>query len=296
MAKTMATPNYSICPFTFKSIGTLHSEDVAIIYESNPLLAAAAVDAPKIHCGHSCTLSNLVSYLHDTPYPGTKLCPVCQSSSAYFICDFMSSTAVSRRASEHAQQITHGSVGSVDDAGRIVSFRYGTIVYFLWVKNATQSVSSSSYTSFFRTRVRGNALDRIAHVLDMDVRYGLKVIHKGKIIYPHQGKNSISSKDESSDEISEKLLDISDSDIIHCRKKPSLVVMGLRIHKTSDMKANTTLPDMIFSVALQITPWYLWNKIACGVRWTFSSLLSLLGGIFVFFRSILFPPQTQYQR
>lgn len=290
MAKTMAAPNSSICPFTFKSIGTLHSEDVAIIYESNPLLAAAAVDAPKIQCGHSCTLSNLVSYLHDTS--GTKLCPVCQSSSAYFICDFMSSTAISRRASENAQQITH----SVDDEGRILSFRYGAFVYFLWVKNSTQLVSSSSYTSFFRTRVRGNALDRIAYVLDMDDRNGLKVIHKGKIIYPHPGKNSISSKDESSDEISEKLLDISDSDIIHCRKKPSLVVMGLRIHTTSDMKANTTLPDMLFSVALQITPWYLWNKIACGVRWTFSSLSSLLGGISVFFRSILFPPQTQYQR
>jgi hypothetical protein len=286
MAKTMAAPNSSICPFTFKSIGTLHSEDVAIIYESNPLLAAAAVDAPKIQCGHSCTLSNLVSYLHDTS--GTKLCPVCQSSSAYFICDFMSSTAISRRASENALQITH----SVDDEGRILSFRYGTIVYFLWVENSTQSVSSSSYTSFFRTRVRGNALDRIANVLDMDVRNGLKVIHKGKIIYPHQGKNSISSKDESSDEISEQLLDISDSDIIHCRKKPSLVVMGLRMHTTSDMRANTSLPDMIFYVARQITPRYLWNKIACGVRWTFSSLSSLLGGISVFFRSILFPPQT----
>ena len=296
MAKTMAAPNSSICPFTFKSIGTLHSEDVAIIYESNPLLAAAAVDAPKIQCGHSCTLSNLVSYLHDTS--GTKLCPVCQSSSASFICDFISSTAISRRASENAQQITHGLVGSgsVDDTGRIISFRYGTIVYFLWVKNSTQSSSSSSssssYTSFFRTRVRGNALDRIANVLDLDVRNGLKVIHKGKIMYPHQGKNSISCKDESSDEISEQLFDISASDIIHCRKKPSLVVMGLRMHTTSDMRANTPLPDMIFYVARQITPRYLWNKIACGVRWTFSSLSSLLGGISVFFRSILFPPQT----
>lgn len=289
----MATSTSNICPFTFKTIGAIQPEDLAVVYESNPLLAdnAEPTGTLNIQCGHSCNLSNLVSYLHDTG--GTKLCPVCQSSSASFICDSTSSISIARRT--NAQHNTHGSVDSDGDGGggRIVSFRYGTIVYFLWVKSPQQL--SSSYTSIFRDRNGGNALDRIAHVLGMDVKSGLKVIHKGKIIYPHAGNNATASRNDSTDEASEQILDISVGDIIHRRKKPSLVVMGLRLQSTSPGMRTNTLSDVIFTALTMITPWYLWNKMLCGFRWTFSSASSLLGGIFIFFRSILYPPQASRQ-
>lgn len=282
-----ATPSsFSLCPFSFQAIDTIHPED-----ESNPLLNEAE-ERNRLKCGHSCTLSNLVSYLHDHEHHGgTKLlCPVCQSSSASFICDKASSSYISRRTS--SQHVMDGSDSSTDDGnsgGRIVSFRYGTNVYFLWVASPPQL--SSSYTTLFHGRNGGNALNRIAQVLRVDIKNGMKVIHKGKIIYPHSGKNSVSSHNNSMNDISEQLLDISASDIIHRRKKPSLVVMGLRIN-TSDMRRNTTpLSDVIFSVTRQITPWYIWNNMVCGFRWTFRSFSSLLGGVWVFFRSILFPPQ-----
>lgn len=290
MVAPTAPTSSIICPFTLRAIDTIQREDVAVVYESNPLLAgnSEAEETCNIPCGHSCTLSNLVSYLHDTG--GAKLCAVCQSASATFICDSMSSMAISRRI--NAQNNTHGSEGD-GGGGRIVSFRYGTIVYALWVKSPQQI--SSSYTSIFRDRKGENALDRIAHVLGMDVKSGLKVIHRGKIIYPHAGKSGTAIKNDSTDEISEQLLDISDDDIIHRRKKPSLVVMGLRIQTTSSDMRTSTISDMIFSVVRMITPWYMWNKMACGFRWTFSSVSSLFGGIIVFFRSILYPPQTSRQ-
>lgn len=284
-----ATPSsFSLCPFSFQAIDTIDPEDVAVVYESNPLLEVEETN--RLKCGHSCTLSNLVSYLHDIPGGAKLLCPVCQSSSASFICDKASSSYISRRTS--SQHVMDGSDSSTDDGnsgGRIVSFRYGTNVYFLWVASPRQL--SSSYATLFRGRNGGNALKRIAQVLKVDIKDGMKVIHKGKIIYPHSGKNSVSRHNNSMNDISEQLMDISASDIIHRRKKPSLVVMGLRI-KTSDMRGNTTpFSDMIFSVARQITPWYIWNNMLCGFRWTFSNFSSLLGGVWVFFRSILFPPQ-----
>ncbi len=276
----MATPTFSICPFTFKAIDTIHPEDLAVVYESNPLLVGHLETARKIQCGHSSTLSNLVSYLHDAG--GTKLCPVCQSSPASFICDDISSSTLSRQKN-NAQHIRHGSDGTEgdDSGGRIVSFRYGTHVYFLWVTSPPHL--SSSYTSIFRDRTRENALDRIARVLRVDVKNGMKVIHKGRILYPH--------KNDSVDDISKEMLDISASDIIHHRKKPSLVVMGLRM-QTSDTTSNTSLSDMKFSVARQISLRFIWNTIARCFQSTFISLSTLVGGMVLFVRSILVPPQT----
>ena len=270
----MVTPIFSICPFTFKSIDTIYPEELAIIYESNPLQVGHLETARKIQCGHSCTLSNLISYLHDTG--GTKLCPVCQSSPASFICDFMSSSTLLRQTNNAQHDILHGSDGTDgdDNGGRIVSFRYGTNDYFLWVKSPPHS--SSPDTSIFCNRTRENALDRIAKVLRVDVKNGMKVIHKGKIMYPH--------KNNSLDDMSEELLDISASDIIHHRKKPSLVVMGLRM-QTSDLTSNIK-----FSVSRQISLRFMWT-IARGFRWIYINLSTLVRGVFVFFRSILFPPQ-----
>ncbi len=161
-----------ICPFTLKSIAEIKQENLAVIYEKNPLLMNdpssddGSTEALGVECGHSCTLANLASYLHDNG-GGAKLCPVCQLSPASVICDFRSSNFLTRPS---AQNGTNGSDGN---GGRIISFRYGTITYFLWVQSPPR-LSSSSYEKIFRGR-HLNALDRICSVLGMDVESGLKV-------------------------------------------------------------------------------------------------------------------------
>lgn len=117
------------------------------------------------------------------------------------------------------------------------------------------------------------------------------MIHKGKVIYPDTGKNNSKNNDLAYDDVSEQLLDISAADIIHRRKKPSIVVLGLR-EQTATTRSKKLVSEAIFSVVRQLTPCYVWNKLSCGLRRIFSNVSSLLWGIQLFFRSILYPPQT----
>ena len=257
-----------ICPFTLKSLAASKAEDVAVIYERNPLIA----NIDSFSCVHSCTLSYLVPYLHNSG--GAKKCPVCQSSPANVICDAKSSTYLEKLKTQH-----YTTTEMVNDApteeGRIVSFRYGTTVYFLWVS----SLSSGR---------EANALNRIGSVLGMDVNKGMKVIHKGKVLFP-----GYTQKNESSDDISEQLLDISSADMIHHRKKPSLVVIGLRYSQLSNKNSmgKQTTTNILYSIGSMFTPRYIWNAITYSFFWTFQTTKSLLGGIYLFVKSLLYPPQ-----
>ena len=116
----------------------------------------------------------------------------------------------------------------------------------------------------------------------------MKVIHKGKVLYPDN-----SGKDDNSDEISEQLLDISSADLTNRRKKPSLVVMGLRQQKSAVANNGSTYYDVFFSIARWLTPRQLWNMMTSGCKWTFHTTASILGGICLFVRSLLYPPQAQ---
>lgn len=174
---TKSTASISICPFTLKSLAAIKRDDAAFIYQSNPLLSSTTdassggalgkpTSAQEVECGHSCTLSHLVPYLHDSG--GSKSCPVCQTSPASVICDSLSSAFFMQ------QNQLSGKGGSSDNGeGRIISFRYGTTFYFLWV-HSSPPLPSSSYSKLFSYR-NGNALDRIGSVLGMDVKNGLKV-------------------------------------------------------------------------------------------------------------------------
>ena len=135
------TNSNPICPFTYKSIVDIKQEDLAVIYETNQLFLirdSSEEDGSR----KVCTLVNLVSYLHDGSSGGTKLCPISQSPISV-VCDLSSSNILVNKSDENG--------------GRIVSFRYGTIHYFL-----------STHPNF-------NALDRIGNVLQMDVKSGMKV-------------------------------------------------------------------------------------------------------------------------
>ena len=268
----------SICPFTLKSLNTTRPEDTAFVYKSNPLLAKSgtrttekndASVAEKVGCGHSCTLSHLVSYIHDNRGGTTKQCPLCQSSPANIICDGLSNAQLARLQSNADE--------ADDNNGRIICFRYGATLYYLWV-NAKPIQSSL----LFSGRKESNAIHRIGTVLGMDVNK-MKLIHKGKVIYP--------TGESSADLISEQLFDISSSDIIHHRKKPSLVLMGLRKQQiTTAMWTQQQHPSKSYTIASLLSPWYIFQLITIGFSWTFSTTKSILGGGVLFAQSILYPP------
>ncbi|KAL9188590.1 hypothetical protein ACHAXT_006968 [Thalassiosira profunda] len=152
-----------LCPFTLKPLASIKREELAVVYASNPLLSdGSPVDgaptATVASCGHACSLMSLVSYLHDGG--GAKLCPVCQKSPVAVVCDAQSSAFLMQQ-----------KAGGGADASRIVSFRYGTTSYFLWVPSP---LPDSTYNKLFSQRAT-NALERIGHVLGMDAANGLKV-------------------------------------------------------------------------------------------------------------------------
>ena len=81
-------------------------------------------------------------------------------------------------------------------------------------------------------------------------------------------------------------LDITTADILHKRKKPSLVVMGLRRQtKTMEKKQSTT---NMYTIASKLNPITL---IRFGLQWTFYTTKSVFGGLFLFVYSLLYPPQ-----
>jgi hypothetical protein len=163
----------SICPFTLKSIADINQEDLAVISETNPLstndsfsdVLDKSAEPRKVQCGHLCTLANLVSYLHDDG--GAKLCPVCQLSPISVICDFPSLSFLTQPSAQNVAARND----SDSNGGRIIFFRYGTIMYFL---QSPPRLSPSTYKKMFRER-NGNALDRMGSVLGMDVKSGLTV-------------------------------------------------------------------------------------------------------------------------
>lgn len=280
----------SICPFTLKSLNTTRPEDTAFVYKSNPLLVLAknsdcmrttekndASVAEKVGCGHSCTLSHLVSYIHDNSGGTTKQCPVCQSSPANVICDGLSNAqlAILQSNADDADEAD-------DNNGRIICFRYGATLYYLWVN----AKPIQSLFLFSGSTKESNAIHRIGTVLGMDVNK-MKLIHKGKVIYPTTGESS-------ADLISEQLFDISSADIIHHRKKPSLVVMGLRKQQiTTAMRTQQQQPsksNTIDTIASLLSPWYIFQLITIGFSWTFSTTKSILGGVVLFAQSILYHP------
>lgn len=110
----MASSSSSICPFTLKPIADVSSDDLAVIHHTN--LSTA--------CGR-CTLSKLISYLHD----GARECPLCRTSTVGTVYDGGSAEYISRQVNDESDSCQPMSC----DKGRIVSFKYGAVSYHLWV-------------------------------------------------------------------------------------------------------------------------------------------------------------------
>eukprot|EP00985_Skeletonema_marinoi_P020380 scaffold12097_cov107-Skeletonema_marinoi.AAC.3 len=122
-------------------------------------------------------------------------------------------------------------------------------------------------------------------VLGVDVKHGMKIIHNGKIIYP----------DKTNNDVSEKILSISSLDIAKKRKKPSLVVIGIRKRQLysqgSKSNAAAGVQGVIFAIVGMLTPRALWSNMSRGIGWTINTSKSLLGALYLFAKSMLYPPQ-----
>jgi len=151
----------------------------------------------------------------------------------------------------------------------IVCFRYGSIHYY--VDAATSC-----------------ALSRIGMVLGVDVTHGMKIIHRGKVIYPNN---------TNIDDLTEELLSISSLDISKKRKKPSMmVVIGMQKRQLYSTKTNSNaavvgVKDIVFAIVSMLTPRSLWSNMWWGLVWTINTTKSLLGGVCLFVQSMLYPPQ-----
>mmetsp|Transcript_25286 Transcript_25286/g.53331 ORF Transcript_25286/g.53331 Transcript_25286/m.53331 type:complete len:213 (-) Transcript_25286:369-1007(-) len=176
-----------ICPFSYHPLSAIPRDNLAIIYQCNPTNNRNYEGG----CGHRCNLSRLVSYLHDNG--GSAVCPSCRSR-VLAVCDLEADDFLRRR--RHFARDCDGNTADLTDGGsnefldsvkigrdsveensenenrdgRIITFRYGSISYFLWVSSNLKGVG------------RGCAMERIGCVLNMDDQTGLKVRFVGSII------------------------------------------------------------------------------------------------------------------
>ena len=148
----------SICPFTLKSIADTPRINLAVIQHSNY----------SESCGGVCTLSELIPYLNDSTSTTHAKCPVCQTSKITAVYDVEAASFLKGRGFPVSNDNSDTELVMEDTAqkdGRLVSFRYGTISYHLWV-NSNHSLKSD---------LNDNALRRITNVMMMDINRGPKV-------------------------------------------------------------------------------------------------------------------------
>ena len=247
----------ALCPYTLKPISSIDKSALAVI---NP---------EQSECGHKCSLPHLVSYIHDASAGSTHFCPVCLQSKVTVVCDGNAADKVLRG----------GPHGENDAQEQVVCLRYGPIHYYLSLQYLSLQSTSSRITA------TSCALSRIGGVLGVDVKHGMKIIHNGKIIYP----------DKTNNDVSEKILSISSLDIAKKRKKPSLVVIGIRKRQLysqgSKSNAAAGVKGIIFAIVSMLTPRSLWSNMSWGMGWTINTTKSLLGALYLFAQSMLYPPQ-----
>lgn len=258
-------------------------------------------------CGHMAHLPSLVEYLHGKNYinntygrKSSYLCPHCldnitdiydgvaheiiMNSSAI---ESLTYTATAESTGTHTGAPTSSKKdskkGDIDCEFDVVHFKYSKRSYHLAVLRRDGQKGTENDTSLFWRfidRVKMSTKDdldltlvqnRIASVLGMDANSSMKILSKGKVIYPD---NTLSSK-----EISNKLVEVSNQDSRggageictstvmgkSFQSKISLVVMGTRMKDVAQMdsysakhkKSNSPPKDqrtriLIFGVTLLV--------------------------------------------
>lgn len=278
----------SICPLTLKPLPS-SDLDVGVIYDS-----ASPFDGSK--CGHRCTLEALIRYIQGEPVDGNNekihnttskggapVCPICHVP-IMSVCDGI---VASEKLREKAV---------------VVCFRYAKQNYYLSVP---KSCAGTSGWSIFKRA--STAQDRIANVLGMSTKSGgLKVgffilvadmLYLPFMVYEtcsfhwirfyfihqilHKGK-VLSNPTIAADEISNQLIGL--SKLSSKGGKPSLVVMGTRAGKEV-INAPGTASHSYRAVSFSIFRW--------GVTFLFNTTRNVIGGIFLFAKTLFILPAQQ---
>ena len=250
------------CPLTNQAIDCINPFEVAVIIHPHPSNTDKFVDDKRdcfikysdqndnknvsTYC--MCSMSSLMDHLYS--YKST-ICPVCASSIeliydgiSYSILmnDFTSADAVNTSV-DTTTSTKHNNV-----CYDMVSFKYNKQSFHLAiVKNDENSLSNTNIRSLFQrililmkqkqNRVTQDkffvetlAQERIGKVLGIDSKYNLKILHKGKVLYPlpKQKMNKSLSYVSEHEALSKYLIQISNSDKLQNKRQPSLIVMGTR--------------------------------------------------------------------
>mmetsp|Transcript_8828 Transcript_8828/g.12510 ORF Transcript_8828/g.12510 Transcript_8828/m.12510 type:complete len:257 (-) Transcript_8828:134-904(-) len=187
----------SISPSTSSPLQPSSLELLDTFANENPLDVGAVFESASCDsCGHRYRLDTLVRYLDGTLNRASPHheCPEC-----------------GRRISWVYDEVIakHGGVHYASSAS-VVLFKYNKQIFCLTVENKT--------TRWWQRSPTFTAQERMAEVLGMNVKSGMKVLCKGKVLYPNLKM--------SASDISKRLIDISLNDLKS--RKPSLVIMGTR--------------------------------------------------------------------
>ncbi|CAB9501218.1 expressed unknown protein [Seminavis robusta] len=186
--------------------------------KEDPLLETVVVyqNEGSSDCGHSFKMGPLIDYLHESK---KSSCPECQGS-IEMVCDGMVSSLVDKTSDK-----------TISD-NRLVKFKYRNHLYHLSVLRAPTdnlALPQSWFLWMWHTMLHFvgettavTAQERIAHVLRLDTSCGMRILHKGKILYPNAKQSPA--------EISLQLLDVCDNG-----GKP--LVMGTRMTEKEQTRA-----------------------------------------------------------
>ncbi len=221
------------CPLTKCPIDSINPFDVAVLHNHHHRNKETGSNAVVVDDGGSeedsimCCLLPLVSNLYSANNSNSFL-PAPFNNSIESIYDGISNAILLGEDSERNDSV---GIDTLSEHYDVVSFKFNRHSYHLSVlkKNDTNHYFDRLKSIFALFQRRSNvsstlintlAQDRIGTVLGIDSKLNMKVLCKGKVIYPN--------KDIPPQQISQKLIEISKSDQNEKRRSPSLVVMGTR--------------------------------------------------------------------
>lgn len=278
------------CPFSDKDIDSIIPFDCAVIVHPPKRKRGNYDETASNENLCMCSMSCLIAHLYSTKgNDDINRCPVCFNSSVESIYDGVSHSLLLQCNNE--SNLTDDNQDDRDKnvlmgAYDVVSFKFNKHAFHLtvlkqtivkkeggsiletcmtWVKHIFSNIfrygnrhdgpMKTTDTDHSFLHVHSLAQERIGHVLGIDSKQNMKILHKGKVIYPISSNTKNLGLEEtrnifSSDQISQHLIDVSNQD----RKlnKLSLVVMGTRkddmiIEKTTLNHGNNVLFRMLMT-------------------------------------------------
>eukprot|EP00553_Chaetoceros_curvisetus_P000700 CAMPEP_0204623622 /NCGR_PEP_ID=MMETSP0717-20131115/9348_1 /ASSEMBLY_ACC=CAM_ASM_000666 /TAXON_ID=230516 /ORGANISM="Chaetoceros curvisetus" /LENGTH=286 /DNA_ID=CAMNT_0051638749 /DNA_START=122 /DNA_END=982 /DNA_ORIENTATION=+ len=203
-------------------------------------------------CGYSAHLTSLIEHIHSKGFTNkgfsrrmSYVCPQCLNNITDIYDgvahDISTKTYAFRTATICEKEFKKSNFDTVH-------FKYSKRSYHLAVLRSDSTKGVANKTSFFSSffqKIKISSSDgsdwtlaqnRIAFVLGMNAKSSMKILFKGKVIYPDKSMGSRA--------ISDKLIEISNQDpqdsMVGKSSKSSLVVMGTRMKEVAQIESHNT--------------------------------------------------------